>query len=740
MKKLFLSIAAMSMILATGCQNEELVQQTSADEYSLTLDMSTGSRTLHNEAGKCVWGDNEQLYVVGDGGKVYGTLTMKSKSADGKKAVFSGKVVGDPAKLRFMVYPVPETDGTIPMGNIDGTNHNAPMTGQINADGVVTGVDYAGGLIKVPVTGISDMVVNAENKEGKVVTGGVYTFNPVTGQLTFDPDGGTPIYINNIEGTNGFVYVPVETDVTEDSAEKTEEVTVEVTIGEGDEEQTQSFPAEVQQGAVTANDVPSFEVDENGTLSQEDKWDGTIASKFPAEKDGVFTITTAEELAAVAAAVNKGETFEGKTFVLEQNLNLEGLEWTTIGQWDGNGENTRWFKGTFDGNNYEIKNLTVDKSTAAGLFGGAASPAKIKNVTVTNVNLHVSKKYAGAILGHSQSIVTIENCNVISGNIIADNNGGNDGDKVGGIAGCVAADISGCVVENVVVRGYRGIGGLVGRLHYSGGIYNNQVKNSTIIQDMNAGSGKTNELTCGIFWGDLKTGNESDNKSINVAVLNGVTSVDEYPNLWTDGANSYCVYNAEGLKEVNKALVTNSGEVYRTIKLYADVDLMNIEWTPLDKMFTTFDGQGHTIKNLNVTGAKDWAGRSGFFAYLGGSTIQNLTLENVTSSGSQAGIFAGHSEGGKIINCKIAGENIVEWTGETKDTNVGNGIGIYVGVNIESSSQYTGEILEGSTVTLIKNNLTEINGRITGTNVYAGGLFNNSEPTINITNKGTINK
>ena len=58
MKKLFLSIAAMSMILATGCQNEELVQQTSADEYSLTLDMSTGSRTLHNEAGECVWGDN----------------------------------------------------------------------------------------------------------------------------------------------------------------------------------------------------------------------------------------------------------------------------------------------------------------------------------------------------------------------------------------------------------------------------------------------------------------------------------------------------------------------------------------------------------------------------------------------------------------------------------------------------------------------------------------------------------
>lgn len=302
MKKLFLSIAAMSMILATGCQNEELVQQTSADEYSLTLDMSAGSRTLHNAAGECVWGDNEQLYVVGDGGKVYGTLTMKSKSADGKKAVFSGKVVGDPAKLRFMVYPVPETDGTIPMGNIDGTNHNAPMTGQINANGVVTDVDYAGGLIKVPVTGISDMVVSAENKAGKVVTGGVYTFNPATGELTFDPDGGTPIYISNIEATNGFVYVPVETDVTKESTEQTEEVTVEVTIGEGAEEQTQSFPAEVQEGAITTEDVPSFDVD---------------------EESGVMSVTVSSETQLAAALANGGEVILADNIELSKVIAIE---------------------------------------------------------------------------------------------------------------------------------------------------------------------------------------------------------------------------------------------------------------------------------------------------------------------------------------------------------------------------------------------------------------------------------
>ena len=264
MKKLFVSIAAMTMLLATGCQNEELVQQGNSGDYTLTLDMGAQSRTMHDENGDCVWGENEAIYVVGEGGKVFGTLTMKSKSEDGKKAVFSGKVTGDPAKLQFMVYPVPEADGTIPMGNIDGTNHNAPMTGSISG-GVVEGVDYAGGLVKVPVSGVDDIKVSAENGDGEVLTGGSYTFNPVTGELEFDPNGGTPVTITNVSETNGFVYVPVETEVednSETSEEETEEVTVTVTIGEGEEKVEQSFETEIQEGAITTNGIPSFDVDE----------------------------------------------------------------------------------------------------------------------------------------------------------------------------------------------------------------------------------------------------------------------------------------------------------------------------------------------------------------------------------------------------------------------------------------------------------------------------------------------
>jgi len=259
MKKLFVSIAAMTMLLATGCQNEELVQQGNSGDYTLTLDMGAQSRTMHDENGNCVWGENEAIYVVGEGGKVFGTLTMKSKSEDGKKAVFSGKVTGDPAKLQFMVYPVPEADGTIPMGNIDGTNHNAPMTGSISG-GVVNDVDYAGGLIQVPVNGVNGMEVSVTDGNGKVVTGGGYTFNPTDGTLTFNPNSGSVMNISNVSQANGIVYIPVDAD------NQKENVTVEITIGKGTNNQSQSFEAEIQEGAITVNGIPSIDVNEEGVI------------------------------------------------------------------------------------------------------------------------------------------------------------------------------------------------------------------------------------------------------------------------------------------------------------------------------------------------------------------------------------------------------------------------------------------------------------------------------------------
>jgi hypothetical protein len=83
--------------------------------------------------------------------------------------------------------------------------------------------------------------------------------------------------------------------------------------------------------------------------------------------------------------------------------------------------------------------------------------------------------------------------------------------------------------------------------------------------------------------------------------------------------------------------------------LTADIDLAGIEWTPIgmfvmgsgeegevpDKnaAFTgTFDGQGHTIRNLTVKQPEGWA--LGLFGCAANAEISNFILENATVDGS----------------------------------------------------------------------------------------------------------
>lgn len=70
---------------------------------------------------------------------------------------------------------------------------------------------------------------------------------------------------------------------------------------------------------------------------------------------GSYTISSAEQLAYLAKAVNSGLiSTEGKTYKLTSTINLENKYFTPIGT------EAYPFKGTFDGNGYVIKNLTID--------------------------------------------------------------------------------------------------------------------------------------------------------------------------------------------------------------------------------------------------------------------------------------------------------------------------------------------------------------------------------------------
>ena len=124
---------------------------------------------------------------------------------------------------------------------------------------------------------------------------------------------------------------------------------------------------------------------------------------------------------------------------------------------------------------------------------------------------------------------------------------------------------------------------------------------------------------------------------------------------------NYTVDNEKGLKNLAK-LVNEQWNLGINITLTADIDLSGIDWTPIgidyNHQYTgTFNGGGHTITGLTVTGSDQYVG---LFGHIGsGGKVMNVTLKDVkiatTNSDGYAGGVAGDSFGGNIENCSVSG-------------------------------------------------------------------------------------
>ncbi|MCQ2405658.1 MAG: hypothetical protein MJ067_00380, partial [Oscillospiraceae bacterium] len=129
-------------------------------------------------------------------------------------------------------------------------------------------------------------------------------------------------------------------------------------------------------------------------------------------------ISNADELLEFAKKVNEeNKNFRGQTVKLAEDIDLDGIAWTPVG--DVSSYPGKSFSGTFDGDGHTISNLTASDSTSnyatAGFFGSLLGT--IKNVTLENVTVS-STHYAGAICGFSSTNgCTITNCHVKGGTI-----------------------------------------------------------------------------------------------------------------------------------------------------------------------------------------------------------------------------------------------------------------------------------------------------------------------------------
>lgn len=172
-----------------------------------------------------------------------------------------------------------------------------------------------------------------------------------------------------------------------------------------------------------------------------------------------YQIATAEDLIKIGSSLHYNS--KDLHFVLVADIDLAGYAFDkavispdveypkgTYSAFDGT-----WFLGTFDGNGYTIRNLTIQGTHQLGLFGRVGGFALIKNVMLMNVNVVGFGEAVGGLVGesHGGDIVECVTMGVM------------EGDKgVGGMVGNnIGSDILRCYSRSTV-QGISNCGGLVG--------------------------------------------------------------------------------------------------------------------------------------------------------------------------------------------------------------------------------------------------------------------------------------
>ena len=155
-----------------------------------------------------------------------------------------------------------------------------------------------------------------------------------------------------------------------------------------------------------------------------DSWDGTADTSWYDENETEFHLQTAEQLAGMAKLINGDmANFKDKTIYLENDLDLGGHEWISIG--DGANTDVGSFQGVFDGQSHVVYNLYSHEGLKSenkdnnnnlyrnGLFGSIYN-ATVKNLGIENADIVIpmndTSTYGKGILVDWMTNSTIKNC------------------------------------------------------------------------------------------------------------------------------------------------------------------------------------------------------------------------------------------------------------------------------------------------------------------------------------------
>ena len=392
-----------------------------------------------------------------------------------------------------------------------------------------------------------------------------------------------------------------------------------------------------------------------------------------ADSDGLIEITNATELLNINYSIGTGGYKEGPNgsvstngcpmvdhdddpetdtiaqctgFELVNDIDLTGVEWTPIGT------RKQPFNLVFEGNNHVISHLSIsgNYNGGAGLFGRIQN-ALIRNLALSHVSI-TSTLNVGGLIGYSiESAVTDS---YVTGLVAGEYD-------VGGLIGHSLRSAITNTYTAVFASGQRRVGGLIGSQNES--VVTNSYYNKDISYSESGehGEGKTFiQLYEGAPSADIFTGWSTAVWNFGTAnqmpILKGSAAIPVAPH--SDDADKDGLLEiatvAELLAIPEKIKTECSAPNCNGFELTGNLDLTGVTWIPITYTSMIFNGNNHTIANLN---SRFSIRGGGLFDFVSHSLIKDIGITNINIAGgsSSTGGLINFSRESVISNSYITG-------------------------------------------------------------------------------------
>jgi hypothetical protein len=511
-------------------------------------------------------------------------------------------------------------------------------------------------------------------------------------------------------------------------------------------------------------------------------WNGTADSLwYTSNKNAAtYTITTAEQLAGLAAVVNRGITFEGKTIMLGANIVLNDTndyyeDWWQ--QWTPIGNESNRFRGNFDGNGKVITGLYINSNSSYQGFFGYAEQASISNLGLASFYIE-GYSHVGGIVGYCRSYYLV-GCSISNSYAIGNVKGTYS--YVGGITGY------GGTVEISYFAGTVAISG--SSSNERGGIYGYNGSATSSFYDSNIAGNLPNGiprntkymqdslcLVLRLYASDANKNyidwkcNNGGYPSFSGAKVNSNILSNYFASGAGTSADPYIINTKKQLEDFSA--LTNLGYTFQDkyIKLGANITLNDTnarggwrswndattglqQWIPIgnnsNRFRGNFDGNGKVITGLYINSTDNYKGLFGYTEanYI---AIHNLGLVGFYVKGGEyvgsiVGICGGTSYNyfnlvnsyaiGNVKGSNYVGGILGSILGNNSNVNntyfagniIGNNKGGIVGSNITTSNSFYDSSIAGNLSNGIPKNTKYMQDSLCHIlHIYAVGLNGNS--------------